>query len=151
MWIYTSSYESQKGAFNIQRRSVENQKGTIARLCTAIVPFWFSTDDIYLISCKALANVHVYTRLQMMLMTYQKRIHKHALRYQKAITQPPLPCRDWAATNMHVQRATGKQNINTTRRMAVDWWMDGLGKTSVWQNSLIKPCGCCKHPGLCAL
>ena len=38
------SVESQKGTITIQRCSVDNQKGAITRLCTAIAPFWFSTN-----------------------------------------------------------------------------------------------------------
>ena len=57
MYMYVSSVESQKGAINIQRCSVENRKGTIVvqSLCgdntllvhketsIVIVPFWLST------------------------------------------------------------------------------------------------------------
>ena len=38
--------ESQKGIHAVQQCSVENQKGTVAIdvvVCTAVVPFWFST------------------------------------------------------------------------------------------------------------
>ena len=44
-----SSVESQKGAIADQRCSIENKKGAIVNdfvVCTAIAPFWFSTDDI---------------------------------------------------------------------------------------------------------
>ena len=45
------SVESQKGAIAIiQRCSVENQKGAIInRLCTAIVPFWFSIEHLWMV------------------------------------------------------------------------------------------------------
>ena len=35
-----SSAESKKGITLVQRCSIQNQKGAITRLCTAIVPFW---------------------------------------------------------------------------------------------------------------
>ena len=38
--MYKSSVESKKGINALQRCSVENQKGAIARLCTAIALFW---------------------------------------------------------------------------------------------------------------
>ena len=43
-----SSLESQKGALTIQRCSVKNQKGAIVIdiICTAIAPFWFSTEHL---------------------------------------------------------------------------------------------------------
>ena len=39
-----SSAESKKGINAVQRCSIENQKGVIATLRTAIVPFWFSME-----------------------------------------------------------------------------------------------------------
>ena len=41
-----SSVESQKGAINIQRCSVENQMDAITVQAYVIAPFWFSTDGI---------------------------------------------------------------------------------------------------------
>ena len=51
--VEISSLESQKGAIANERCSVENQKGAIAEgrychwLCTAIAPFWFSTEHLW--------------------------------------------------------------------------------------------------------
>ena len=42
-----SSVESQKGIIADQRCSIENQKGAIAILCTAIAPFWFSSEHLW--------------------------------------------------------------------------------------------------------
>ena len=41
-----SSAESQKG-FTAVQCSIENQKGVVTRLCTAIAPFWFSMKHLW--------------------------------------------------------------------------------------------------------
>ena len=40
------SIESQNGTINIQRCSVENQKGAIAVQYMVIAPFWFSIENL---------------------------------------------------------------------------------------------------------
>ena len=51
-----SSVESQKGAITIQRCSVENQKGAITiDIRTAITPFWFSTEHLWIVIAPLLA------------------------------------------------------------------------------------------------
>ena len=42
-----SSAESKKGTNAVQKCSVQNQKGAIARLCTAIASFWFSMEHLW--------------------------------------------------------------------------------------------------------
>ena len=44
-----SSVESQKGAINIQRCSIENRKGCHSTMSVAIAPFWFSREYLWIL------------------------------------------------------------------------------------------------------
>ena len=56
IWIIISSVESQKGINDVQRCSVENQKGTVAvqshrcfyKVYMVITPFWFSMEHLWI-------------------------------------------------------------------------------------------------------